>query len=255
MNQNGPCKLCGKSAKLIKQSHIIPNFMYQGLFDETNRMILMPLSSSSEKSRFYQTGFFDKYILCKKCENEVLSKLEKYSSTILYGGTSRNPPVFEKRKGPDGVRSIGISNLDYTRFKLFLLSILWRAHISSNKFFNKVSVGEHESILREMIMSGNAGAEDEYKIAIVAIKDRIDNLVRIMPNPEVKKYDGGHFAAFFLSGFIYFINLQRKTDFLVFDKSILKESGEIEIPIISGELASRFLKAFGLSDDIADYFS
>ena len=255
MNQNGPCKLCGKSAKLIKQSHIIPNFMYQGLFDETNRMILMPLGNQSEKSRFYQTGFFDKYILCKKCENEILAKLEKYSSTILYGGKSRNPPLFEKRKGPDGVRSVGISNLDYSQFKLFLLSILWRSHISLNKFFNKVSIGEHESVLRKMIISGNAGREDDYKIVIVAIKDRVDNLVRIMPNPEVTKYDGGHFATFFISGFIYFINLQVKTDFQLFEKSILKGSGEIEIPIISGELAGKFLKAFGLSDDIADYFS
>ena len=39
-----------------------------------------------------------------------------------------------------GLESMLISNVDYTRFKLFLLSILWRGSITSNPLFVNVKL-------------------------------------------------------------------------------------------------------------------
>ena len=48
----GTCKLCGKEKDLCKQSHIIPNFMYQDLFDQKNRMYAI----QSEEGGIKQKG-------------------------------------------------------------------------------------------------------------------------------------------------------------------------------------------------------
>lgn len=255
MSQTGQCKLCYKHGRLIKQSHVIPNFMYQGIFDENNSITLYPLTNQNEKPKSYQTGFFEKYILCQKCENELFGGLERYSATILYGGNTKNPAILERRMGIDGIRSVLIKNIDYRLFKLFVLSILWRAHVAKNKFFKKIDIPEHEPILRNMLLSGNAGKEGHYKISIIAIKNKAETLIRIFPDPEIKKNDKDYFATFFINGFVYFINLHPQTQFPIFKQSILRETGEIEIPIIEGDLSNKFFKAFGLSDKVANYFT
>jgi hypothetical protein len=86
---NGICKLCGEEKKLCKQSHIIPNFMYKDLFDEKNRIHkIQSQQGKIEQRGICQTGEFDINILCQKCDNSILGKLERYASLILYDGYS-----------------------------------------------------------------------------------------------------------------------------------------------------------------------
>ncbi len=151
MNQIAKCKLCGRALELIKKSHIIPNFMYKEMFDEKNRMMLANLKNISERPQFRQSGFHEKYILCAKCEG-LLSTLERYAAHFLFGGNVKIPTPIEKRLGPDGIKSIMIKKIDYSKLKLCLLSIVWRAHISTNKFFKEVNVGKNENVIREMLL-------------------------------------------------------------------------------------------------------
>jgi len=37
--KQGICKLCVETKPLLKQSHIIPQFMFKGLFDDTHRTV------------------------------------------------------------------------------------------------------------------------------------------------------------------------------------------------------------------------
>jgi len=90
----GICRLCYEEEELCKQSHIIPNFMYQDLFDEKNRMHLIQSEVGTMKKRGYrQSGEFDTDILCYTCDNETLGKLDRYASLILYDGY---PKILEK---------------------------------------------------------------------------------------------------------------------------------------------------------------
>jgi hypothetical protein len=42
------CKLCGNNKKLLKKSHIVPDFMYQNLFDEKHRIFEVLLKQDSQ---------------------------------------------------------------------------------------------------------------------------------------------------------------------------------------------------------------
>lgn len=147
-----------------------------------------------------------------------------------------------------------IENVDYLKFKLLILSILWRAHISQNRFFKKVDIGNHESTIRKMLLNHDPGSELDFKISIVGIKDKNNDLVRILPDPEVKNVETMYLASFFIGGFVYFISLDPKTKFSLFEKTYLKEN-KIEIPLIDGEIANQFLKALGIPNNIVEYFA
>ncbi len=251
MNQNGECKLCKKRAKLIRKSHIIPNFMYKGLFDANNKMTMVNLNKPLFNPKPYQTGIFEKFILCKECENELLSKSEKYVSVVLYGGALKNTPLFENQLGPDGIESIIIRNIDYKKFKHFILSIVWRASISGNPFFEKINLSNEEEVLRNIILSNVYTDEENFKISILAIVNRNNDLVRVIQNPELYELGNCRFVTFFIGGFVYFISLSKDASFPIFEKTFLKQDGRIDIPILKGNYAIDFLAAYGLPKEIA----
>jgi hypothetical protein len=81
----GICKLCKKKKELIRQSHIIPNFMYKGLFyDSQTVRVINPKKLDAFKS--IPTGFYNKSFLCENCDRNIIGRLETYASVVLYGG-------------------------------------------------------------------------------------------------------------------------------------------------------------------------
>jgi hypothetical protein len=76
------CKLCGLDKKLVK-AHIIPNFMYSGLFSKTHDIISANLSNPKSKKKI-QTGYFDKNILCESCDNEIIGSYERHAHRVLF---------------------------------------------------------------------------------------------------------------------------------------------------------------------------
>ena len=184
-----------------------------------------------------------------------LVKWEHYVALIINGGRSTSPPTFKSGIGPDGIKSIFITNIDYRRFKLCLLSILWRAHISRNPFFKKIDIGDNADRIRRMLLSNDPGEESEFKISIVAVKNST-GLIRMVLDPAVLKIGQGHAAVFFINGIFYFIDLIPNSDLSLFQKNYLTRSGTYEIALLDGEVGKEFLSAFGLPQQIVEgYFS
>jgi hypothetical protein len=144
------CKLCNQDTKLC-QSHILPEFLYTALYDKKHRALVV--SKSSLNNEFIQKGFKEP-LLCQQCETQF-SRYEMYAKEIINKILLTHPDA-------EGY-SITIHNVDYPTFELFLLSILWRAGISSHNMFKNVNLGtKHENKLREMLLSENPGIYYEY---------------------------------------------------------------------------------------------
>src|SRR5436190_785668 len=112
-----PCALC-RNDRELRHSHVIPEFMYQPLYDEKHKFWVL---SASETSWQEQKGLRE-YLLCNACEVKI-SRWETYTSRLL----SNRVPTVAKRSGD----LIWVDGADYTQFKLFQLSILWRAAVST----------------------------------------------------------------------------------------------------------------------------
>lgn len=227
--------------------------MYNGIQDELNRMIIANLKSLADTPKFQQTGYFDKYVLCSKCDNELIGKLERYVAFVLFGGRTTTQLEFENAIGPDGVKSIIVKNIDYAKFKLCLLSILWRAHLSGNKFFKNVDLKENAEPIRQMLLTNDPKDDLEYKISIVAIKNH-EGLLRMVFDPAVVKIGNGYVAIFFINGFFYFIDLVPNSDFALFRRHFVNKSGTYEMMLLDGQQAAAFMLAFGLPPNIVNYY-
>jgi len=161
------CKLCGFEKKLIK-AHIIPEFMYKDLYNEDHKFYEFSVQDILEGKKlkpFVQIGEFDKNILCSECDNEILGSLEKYAQKVLFGKNlaPKDTPDCQNYD-LEGYEFSECKNVDYKSFKLFLLSILWRSHITKREKFVLVDLGPHADRIKEMIWNNDAGEELEYPI-------------------------------------------------------------------------------------------
>lgn len=149
----GICALCKTRQKLCR-SHIIPEFLHQGTYDKKHRAVM--LRSDSLAKLQLQKGIRE-YLLCAGCERLLNDNYEKPFRRMWY--ESPGIPLIV----PDDL--VEIRGLDYAAFKLFHLSILWRASVSTHHAFQQVHLGpKHDEALRTMILTGTPGNRSRYGI-------------------------------------------------------------------------------------------
>jgi len=193
------CKLCLQEKPLLKKSHIAPNFLYKELRDEDNAFVEGSFNDLSSKNVY--TGLFEPNILCKECDNLTLGRLEDYACRILYGGIKGPRLVNEINKG--GVEFITCYGVDYKKFKLFLLSLIWRFSIAKSEFYNFVDLGEHEEKIRKMIFEDNAGDVSDYPCCIQSYRRYSDLPFQIISQPMRHRHDGAICYSVIISGLLY----------------------------------------------------
>jgi hypothetical protein len=147
------CKLCLQEKKLC-DSHIIPEFFFRQGYDDKHRLLVLSKQNIG-KTKFIQKGLREK-LLCKDCESFLCKEYENYFAKLWYIDNLLPKEALKKHYIYKGI--------DYTKFKLLLLSILWRASISSRPEFSQIQLGEHQEIIRNMILSRNAGDQFDYII-------------------------------------------------------------------------------------------
>lgn len=173
------CQLCKKDKNLIR-AHIIPKSFYSYVFPNSEgRMI-----SKNQYLQRIPIGVYDSKILCEECE-QIFSTWDDYGNKFFH--TEINVPSETLRKDDKDIGHI-FTNINYINLKLFLISVLWRANVSTQSFFEEISLGPFENILREMILASNAGNADDFTTIIS--KFNYENN-RILHSPQKVKYVDG----------------------------------------------------------------
>ena len=230
------CKLCGQEKTLLEKSHIIPDFMYNGMFDENHKLHLSPISIEPIDKRFIKkpsNGEYEGGLLCADCDNKLLGdNYENYASRFFKGGELLE---LQTCRNQNGIEFIKCGKLDYHKFKLFLLSILWRASISSRNFFSEINLGKHENKIREMLLSKNAGDVSDYPIFVMTYAHDPTLPKELIAQPRlVNSFDGLQLFSFMINGYFYFFYINEpnyKLPQFVVDETI-KPNNEINIIII-----------------------
>jgi hypothetical protein len=213
------CKLCHQEAEL-RDSHVLPEFLYAALCDEKHRYNVVS-NAHGKFPKPEQKGLREP-LLCAACEGK-LSRWETYTANVLNG----RGRVQSQRIGD----TIVMESLDYRQFKLFLLSLIWRAGISSLLVFRETALGPHEEWLRMMLLAEDPGPEDKYGCLVFAITLDEQPLGGIIYGPQ-PCWIGTHrcyrlLVRSFL--FIYFVSSHRPDDIAL--QSFLSEQGRLLIPV------------------------
>ncbi|MDO8941470.1 MAG: hypothetical protein Q7U98_20115 [Methylicorpusculum sp.] len=210
------CRLCQKH-NLLQKSHIIPEFFYKTLYDKQKYDVLS--TSPEQPNRRFPQGIYEK-LLCGDCETH-LSKYESYARKLLIGGIN----IDSMRDGD----FLFLSEIDYTAFRLFQLSLIWRAGISTHSFFSNVSLGNHEDKIRELILSNNPGLTWQYGCFMIGLLADDVLLTDLIIQPERLKHQGDTVYRFVFGGFVWIYFVSNRTPPIQALRAFLNPAGNIPI--------------------------
>ena len=176
------CALCLEEREL-KNSHIISEFVYKalGVYDEKHRFCGFS-TDPAESVNTHQKGFRE-HLLCGVCEGR-LNVWETYARKVLFGGCE-----LEMSAVPDDPKVAATARgVDYAKFKLFSMSLLCRAGVSSLEMFELVDLGPHAEQLRLLILDEQPGAHWQYGCGVLVAPDPDSDVEspfsKVIDNPE-----------------------------------------------------------------------
>lgn len=231
--KNEPCRLCQSEGEL-RFSHILPEFLYKPLYDEKHRFIgLRPEPEPGANEDLLQKGIRE-YLLCGDCEQH-LSKFERYASKVL-----RELPDTSRKPAGAVIRVTGI---DYARFKLFQLSLLWRAGVSNQASFQGVCLGPHEQRLRQMIREGNPGEPLDYGCVLIRTRgpEKLDNFIKL---PDYLRFLEHNAYQMILAGMVWTFVVSSHSNRIHEKDSFLAKNGTLPIHIAT-ETGSGLIAGLG----------
>lgn len=131
MNDNRECKLCKKKTDLCK-SHALPMAMFRQILKKEESAGKLIVITDDEKTPIhYSSDTWSTFSLCKQCEALLNDKYDSFGIKFFQGGQAK------PEKSNVGVL---FKNIDTHRLKLFILSIVWRMHVSDHRNYSRVEI-------------------------------------------------------------------------------------------------------------------
>jgi len=130
------------------------------MYDDSRRIVTMTPEDPSDK-RMVQKGLWS-WLLCENCEQLVNTRYEVPFFNYWYQGP-----------GEETVARLGtgqLAGIPYEAFKLFHLSVIFRAHASDQANFFEVQMPEaHADRIRMMLLTADPGPAWQYPILVSPI--------------------------------------------------------------------------------------
>lgn len=160
------CKFCGQEKQLIK-AHIIPRHFHLNYENET----FAAINAKTGGWKQCKTGTYDKNILCSECDNNILGKFDDEAYRILLNDIYN---FAEYKYNQNILYHLTENDFDYTLFRNFFISVLWRASISKTEEFSNVYLGPYEDIALK-IMQNKIDNDKLFKVLIFKYPKGLEN--------------------------------------------------------------------------------
>ena len=215
----GICHLCGDRTALVA-SHVFPEFFYEGTYDESHRYISVT-SHPRHRPRPMQRGLTEP-LLCSPCDGQI-GRYESYSATLL---RRADAAVDQNQKG------ITLAEVDFTLFRLFGLSLLWRAHIARGHLFATVNLGPFAARIASMIRHEDPGEPHEFGFALAKVVG-LDTHGSMITAPAISRYEGHRAYHFMARGYDWAFVVSGRSDRLRDQFPFIGDHSVLHIPFIA----------------------
>lgn len=213
------CALC-HSTETLRGSHIIPEFQYKPIYDEKHRALVIS-SDPKERERFVQKGMREK-LLCEQCENRF-SRWEDYACRVLFGDKAK---VLSRTK-----KVINLEGIDYSKFKLFLLSLLWRMSVAKGDFWKEVRLGPLEEKLRQCLLREDPLSSDDFPCLLVPVLlDGTFETGWLFP-PDRIRFKGHTLYRIIINGILFCFFASTHASKLNFGRYAINENGHLRLSV------------------------
>lgn len=216
------CRLCHKD-RILRKSHIVPEFLYSHLYNEKGHM--MGINGIGAKGwKPLQQGIRE-HLFCEECEQHFNEHFEKpFRQQWVV-----NCPLPDPWNVPEP-HWISVS---YATFKLFHLSVLFRASVSSLPTYSEAVLGIHEERLRQMIWTKNPGEALEYPIwGLALVHHQTSKIVQLVSQVQRGRFAGQRCYAICYGGMQWWIgvNSHRNSEL---EAICLQKDGRIPVSTIN----------------------
>ena len=114
-----------------------------------------------------QAGLYDPAILCEECERRF-SSWDAHGFSVF--GSLEGKPIHRTLEGfPCAYELAG----DFRLLEFFVLSMLWRASVSSDSFFSNVSLGPYEEVLRRILLTADPHIPKAFSVMCIHNPDSL----------------------------------------------------------------------------------
>jgi hypothetical protein len=189
------------------------------MFDAKHRLHVLS-SLPEQRDALAQSGLWER-LLCDECEGK-LSRWEAYASQVLKGGAELR---YERVGG-----IVHVTGIDFAQFRLFQLSILWRAHASSLAFFKKVDLGVHGEKIRLLLNASDPGRYCRYGVLMFGLNFNGSAFSPVI-QPAVSRLEGHRAFRFTFGGFQWVYLVSGHDIVPPLAKVILQPSGDLHFQI------------------------
>lgn len=230
----GQCALCHEEKVLIK-SHIFPEFLYKPMYDQDHKYLIVSTNPSTPLKK-RPKGIYEK-LMCIECDNQIIGSYENYAAKVLFDDSS---PSIETEKIK---RGFIIHGLDYTKFKLYQISLLWRSSMARRTEVTNINLGPHSEIMRKMLLEGNPGEVHKYGVAMHFVPKYSNEMIGFIspPEPTPKKLEGHRWYRAFFNGLFWLYIVSNHSEMFTYPKVFLSKSGSLPITE-SGPAGERYIR-------------
>jgi hypothetical protein len=210
------CKFCDQERQLIR-AHIIPESLYPFEEGQKRAPLIYLVPKPHYQSSRSPTGIYDLNLVCEQCErrfalwddaaHRVLGRESKWDLGL---GTVADPAAL-------------VTQGSYERLKLFFISLLWRAHSTTQPMFQHVRLGPWAERAKQHILEKNPGTADEFAVFLERYIDLKFCGAILDPRPQTLL--GCRFYRFHLGQCIAHIKVDSRKVRAPFEELILKPGG------------------------------
>lgn len=181
--------------------HIIPESFFRSI-GSPNKGIRLVSVSGKVRPRRSPIGVYDEAMLCDGCERNFQVG-DDYANTVLLTDQLRREAI---RRGKEALGYF-IHGIDYAKFKLFFLSVLWRAHHCTHDFFSSIDIGPHFDKLDRMVKAGDPGNPNEFAVCLFEYRFPYSAL---MHKPYRTRFEGLNFCAISMGKYMAMIKVDKR---------------------------------------------
>lgn len=213
------CKFCGNESALIK-AHIIPAAFFRRIRQGKKALELIT-NRAGEYKKKSQIGVYDQTIVCSECE-AIWHGWDNYVQQLL----AEEPLNGLARYHGNQKICYVVDNYEYSKLKLFFISMVWRASVSSHKFFSRVSLGEFEDIAKQHIVKSNPGDSEDFSVVLSKFNHP---LAKGTLDPHMYENSDVNYIRFYLASYMADIKVDHKPTPMQLSKLAINQNSPLYI--------------------------
>lgn len=219
------CKICGASSGFVK-SHIIPEAFFRQLRDDQEAPLLIS-GATGQAPKKSPIGVYDTNILCGPCEGKFLH-WDTYGVDVLL---TRFDHFFKPILKEGKIFGYEASDVDKVKLLDFLTSIIWRASISSQPFYETVQLGPYQAQIREGMFIQSDHSPEPVDAVLSRWKDDDDDTLPTtsLMNPHRERWGDVNAYRLYLGKIVAYIKIDQRSFNETFSKFSLRSSDPLRI--------------------------